>query len=338
MNEKAPQPDPGLIMKLSTAYWDSQVFLTANRIGVFEYLADRDKTVEDIAHALDTHVRPTQLMLNACTALGLLEKTEQGFRNSEIAKVFLLPGKPTYMGNAAKYSDDLYSTWGKLEQALRDDKPMLEASQYLGDDEERTRHFVYAMHNRALGTAHALTGMLNLAGRRQVLDIGGGPGTYSCLLAAQYPDVHCKVMDLPRIVAHAKDIIASMGQQERVQATAGDYHLDTFSQGNDVVIISGVFHRETPQMCQTLIEKAHASLVSGGLLIISDVFTDKGGTSPVFATLFSLNMLLTAENGGIHEDADVSLWMQKAGFAEIVCTPFPQPMPHRLIQGVKLND
>ena len=68
------------------------------------------------------------------------------------------------MGNAIRYSDQLYATWGSLEDALRSGRPALPAETYLGDDPVRTRTFVQAMHERALGIARALVGILDLQG------------------------------------------------------------------------------------------------------------------------------------------------------------------------------
>ena len=322
-------------MTLATAYWDSQVFLTANRIGLFKLLSNTAKTSEEISSSLKTQPRPTSLLLNVCVALDLLEKDQEKYKNTKMAETFLVPGIPTFMGNAVSYSDDLYETWGKLEQSLLEDKPMLAPENYLGMDEEKTRHFVYGMHNRALGTASALVNLVNLGDRKQMLDVGGGPSTYSCLFAEKYPQLQSKVLDLPGITAHADNIILSMEKQAQVTTYPGDYHTTEFPVGNDVVLISGVFHRETSNDCKKLIQKALASLNDNGMLIISDVFTDEGRTSPTFSTIFGINMLLTAKNGGVHSDADIINWMTDANFINIESKSFPEPMPHRLVLGHK---
>lgn len=335
MNNKKPFISPTPIMDLSTAYWNSQVFFTANRIGLFELLSDESKSIADISVALDKHPQPVKLLLNACVALGVLDQEGDQYKNNELSNTYLVPGQPTYMGNAVLYSDDLYDTWGKLEQCLKDNKPMMPPAEYLGDSPDKTRHFVYGMHNRALGTASALVGLVDLEGRKNLLDVGGGPGTYSCLLTARYPQLKSRLMDLPGIIVHSNDIIASMGRQEQVTTFAGDYHSSEFPGDNDVVLISGVFHRETEVDCRQLIKKAAESMDKNGLLIISDVFSDEGGTSPVFATLFAINMLLTAENGRVHPDVEVMNWMLDEGFEGMECKLFPSPMPHRVVFGYK---
>lgn len=322
-------------MALSTAYWDAQILLTANRTGVFDALAEGPKEIGAICKALNTRPRPTRLLLKACVALDLLRETDKGYANSDEADTYLVSGKPAYLGNAIRYSDNLYGTWGRLEQALREDQPQMPSATYLGKDTGITRDFVYGMHNRALGVGNVLVELVDLKGRTRMLDVGGGPGTYSALLATRYPGLNCRVFDLPGIVAHAKDIITSMGVAERVETCEGDYTVTPFPDHNDVVLISGVFHRETGDGCRQLINKASKSLDPDGLLIICDVFTDAGGAGPKFATLFGLNMLLTAANGGVHADADVVEWLSQAGFKTEPVLNFPGPMPHRVITGRK---
>ncbi|MCP3869198.1 MAG: methyltransferase [Gammaproteobacteria bacterium] len=333
-NEPAERPDPKPLMELTTAYWGSQTLLTANRIGLFEHLGHGPADAAAIADALGIRPRETGLLLKACVALGLLVESSHGFENSLLSDTYLVPGSPGYLGNAIRYSDDLYSTWGNLEQVLREAGPSMPTAEYTGGDPERTRHFVYGMHNRALGIGGAMIGMVDLTGRARMLDVGGGPGTYSALFARQYPKLRSQVMDLPEVAVVAREIVASMGLSDRVVPVAGDYSMEDFPPGNDVVLISGVMHRESENGCRKLVEKARDGLNSGGMLVISDVLTDNGGASPLFATLFGLNMMLTAPNGGVHSDFQVAGWMQEAGFLDVVIKPFPPPMPHRLLTGV----
>lgn len=327
--------DPTPVIQLTTAYWNSMAFLTANRIGIFETLARGPLSAEALSEALGTEARPTRLLLNACVALGLLEETDGLYGNTPLSATFLVPGSPAYMGNAVRYSDDLYATWGKLEQALREGRPPLAAESYLGDDPERTRHFVYGMHNRALGIGNAMAGLVDLSGRKQLLDIGGGPGTYSALFCRRYPGLRARVLDLPHVVALAEEILTSLGARDVVETLPGDYHATEFPPGNDAVLISGVLHRETEANSRALIRRAAGTLEPGGILIVSDVLTDTGGTGPVFATLFGLNMMLTAPDGGVHSDSDIAAWMGEAGLAGIETRAFPPPMPHRIVTGIK---
>lgn len=335
MSGEEVRVDPGAIMDMSTAFWRSQVLLTANRMGVFECLAEGPLALDDLCARLGTQPRPTRLLLNAMVALDLARKDTAGFANSVAGAAFLVPGGPGYLGNAIRYSDNLYATWGRLQEALRSGEPQLAAEAYTGDDAKLTRDFVYAMHDRALGIARVLVELVDLGGRKHLLDVGGGPGTYASMFAQRFADLRATVLDLPGVIAHASEIIASLGVGDRVDTLAGSYHEIPFPKGNDAVLISGVLHRESPEGCAALIAKAADCLDRGGLLVISDVFADAGGAGPEFATLFGLNMMLTAPNGGVHADQEIADCMRTQGFGEIGIVPFPPPLPHRIVTGVR---
>jgi len=327
--------DPSGIMALSTAYWGSQTLLTANRIKLFDLLADGPLSSHAIAEKLNLDQRATELLLNACVSLGLCEKEAEKFSNSLSSATFLATGSPASMANAISYSDNLFDTWGELETALRTGIPPKKAETYLGDDETQTRHFVYGMHDRAMAIGRALPEMLDLGGRKKMLDVGGGPGTYSALLTERFPELRSDVLELAGVARIAAEILETMGATQRVRMLSGDYHTSDFGEGYDVVLMSGMFHRESEQNCRRLIEKASACLEPGGLLVVSDIFADEGGAGPAFATLFGLNMMLTAADGGVHADADVGCWMAEAGFGNIERQNFPPPMPHRIVTGSK---
>lgn len=322
-------------MQLSTAYWASQVLLTANRLGLFDALAAGPLNAAETAARLGLDPRMTALFLNACVGIGLCEKDGDVYSNSAASAFFLASGGPAPMHNSIRFMDDLYATWGRLEDALKTGKPVKTAATYLGSDEAQTRHFVHSMHERALAIGRSLPEVVDLSGRRRMLDVGGGPGTFSALLTARYPGLRSEVLELAGVADVAEEILAATGAAERVSMRRGDYHSSEFGEGYDVVLMCGMFHRESEESCRRLVAKAHASLVAGGLLVVSDVFADAGGATPEFAALFGITMMLTAPDGGMHADADVADWLQRAGFAGVERRPFPPPMPHRVVSGAR---
>ncbi len=328
-------PDPGLIVRLSTSYWDSQALHTASRLKIFDVLADGARTADVVAQARGLDPRATALFLNACVGIGLLEAQDGRYHNSPAAQQFLVSTSPRYMGRTISYSGDIFDTWGKLEQALATGKPALAPDAYLGQGQDRTRAFVHAMHERALGIARVLVDLVDLGGRRRLLDVGGGAGTYSILFTGRHAGLTAEVLELAGVAAVAREIVADAGAAERVSVRDGDYHASDFGSGFDAVLMSGMFHRETEAGCRTLIDKARGCLEPGGLLVVSDIFTDAGGTSPPFAALFGVNMMLTAPDGGVHADADVMRWLGDAGFARTRAVASPPPVPYRVVTGVR---
>src|SRR5205085_12310564 len=111
----------------------------------------------------------------------------------------------------------------------------------LGADPEQTRAFVLGMHQRAMGIARGVVPFLDMTGVTNLLDVGGGPGTYACLLAQANPDLQVTVRDLPAVVAIAEELIAQAGQSSRVGTLAGDATSGDYGEAKyDSALFSGV--------------------------------------------------------------------------------------------------
>ncbi len=246
-----------------------------------------------------------------------------------------MPGAPGDLSKAIRYNRDVYSAWQKLPTLVTTGAPVEPPELHLGEDAARTRAFVYAMHGRAMGIGRAVVPLLDLAGKKQLFDVGGGPGTYSVLIAQANPGLQCTFLDLPGIVNVANELVAQQGMTERVSAVAGDYHVATFPDGNDVVLFFGVLHQESPASIQDLLQRAYDSLVPGGMLVVLDMMTDATHTQPKFSALFAVNMALTTENGWVFSDGELESWVRDAGFSGFSCRPLPPPMPHWLASAVK---
>ncbi len=330
------RPDPNFIIELSSAFYGSSILFAASDLGVFKALAEGPKTAAEVAQDLKLNERATGMLLDGCATLGLIEKNaEERYANTPSAAVFLVPGSPGDLSGAIRYNRDVYPAWGKLAEFVRSGQPVERPELHLGQDADRTRTFVLSMHGRALGIGRSIVPMLELKGRKRLLDVGGGPGTWSVLIAQANPEIQCTVLDLPPVVAIAGELIAQQGMAERVKTLPGSYHETPFPQGVDVVNFFGMMHQESPEDIRKLLRKAYDALEPGGLVQVLDMMTDGTRTEPKFSTLFGVNMALTTKNGWVFSDADLKGWMEEAGFRNFSCRPVPPPMPHWLATASK---
>ncbi|MCX6567682.1 MAG: methyltransferase [Candidatus Aminicenantes bacterium] len=323
--------DPNRIVDMASAFYESCVLFAASDLGIFGKLAELGEAdLENIAAARGLDRRGGRILLDACVALGLLEKKDGRYRNSPEAALFLVPGSPADLSGAIRYNRDVYGAWGRLKEMAVTGKPVERPETHLGEDEERTRTFVLAMHGRALGIGRAVVPLLGLAKCRKLLDIGGGPGTYSALIAQAYPGIECTVIDLPEVVKTAAALIGQAGMSGRVKTLAGDYHTVPFPGANDVVLFFGVLHQEKGEAVRDLLRRAYEALTPGGLVYVLDMMTDASRTRPKFSALFGVNMALTTDDGWVFSEEDLEGWLADAGFREFSSRPLPPPMPHRL--------
>lgn len=326
-------------MQVATAHRASVALFTAADLDIFTALANGAHTPEAVARAIGvTHVEAVRLVMEMCVTSGLLQRREGvdgGFENSPTTDFFLVKGRPSYIGAGLQYAADLYPAWGRLTDLVRTGKPPLPPDTILGDDAAKTRHFVLAMHQRAQGIGTVVSAMVDLTGCRRLLDVGGGPGTYSMRLIDRTPGLTSTVLDLPGVLAVTREIVAESGYADRVTLMPGNYLTTDFGTGYDAVLLSGMMHRETAEDCQLLLRKAAAALNPGGRILVSDVFYDDDRkVTPPFAVEFALHMMLTSDRGSAHARTEMARWIAGAGAASVDVRPLPPPNPHTLLVGV----
>lgn len=312
------------------------VLFAASELDVFTKIHEGHTTVDALASACGAQHEPLRMVLEWCVADGTLTSDGAHYRNTPATAAYLVKGQRAYAANGLKYAQDLYPAWAGLTSLVRTGRPTIDPESILGDDKAKTRAFILAMHERARGLGSILPAMVDFSGRRRLLDVGGGPGTYSIALVQKTPDLQATVLDLPGVLAITKEIVESNGCGGRIELLPGSYLTTPFGSGYDAVLMSGMMHREHEAECRLLIEKAYKALESGGLLVVSDVFfEDEHKNTPPFALSFALNMMLTSNHGSAHAKTEMSRWMLDAGFRDIDVRPLPPPNPHTLIIGYK---
>jgi ubiquinone/menaquinone biosynthesis C-methylase UbiE len=336
MTSPGNMPNPTPILDLANAFFGSCVLFVASDIGIFKRLAEKDGLdAATLAQDLNASARGLQLLLDACVAEGLLTKNGSAYSNAPATRVFLVPGSPADLSTAIRYNRDIYGAWGKLAELAKTGKPVERPEIHLGEDEQRTRTFVMSMHGRAMGIGRGVIPLLDLAGREKLLDVGGGPGTFSVLISQAFPEIHCTVLDLPEVVKVAAELIAKQGASERVQVLPGDYHTTAFPGDLDAVNFFGMLHQESPDDIRKLARKAFEALKPGGVVHVMDMMTDPTHTAPQFSALFAVTMALTTENGWVFSSDELKGWLEEAGFVDFEVGPLPAPLPHWLAKARK---
>jgi 3-hydroxy-5-methyl-1-naphthoate 3-O-methyltransferase len=329
-------PSPALL-EMAQAYRQSAILMTACQLDVFTHLSQGPLSAEALAQRCQVPVRGLQRLLNACVVLDLLEKEDETYSNTPIAETFLVRGTPGYMGNFIGRGTEHYEAWGRLSQAIREDRPMnphsAEALPTLPP--ERIRGYVEALYDLGKHNAVAIADRIDLTQVQQMLDIAGGSGIYSITFAQRQPTLRAMVFDLPPIAAFTQEIIARHGMQERVSVRQGNYFHDDFADGNDLVLLSNALQTEGVKTCQMLLGKVFKALTPGGQLVIHGVMPNPDRISPQQPALFQLQMFLSFPEGDAHPAEEICDWAAEAGFVDLAATRLPPPAFTSLVTGRK---
>lgn len=312
----------------------SRMLQVANRLGVFEAVAEKAIDPRDLAQRLKVHPEGITRLCNALVSLEFLEKGPQGYCLSPVWSDFLLPeGKYSFKG----YMDLYHDTWEeitKLEKTVRTGRPVRTAIERIKKDPQQLKNFINGMHGRAITAAGLILSRLNLNNVRRMIDVGGGPGTYTLEWASRHLSLHALIFDLPEVIPVTKVYIKRYGLGSRVKTKAGDFHKDHLGKGYDLALLANILQMYGEQANLKLLSKVYRALVPGGRVVINGFFTDDTGTSPKEAALFAMFIATAMPEGNAHPVSRALAWLKTVGFRETYALEI-DGVPRTVMIGVK---
>lgn len=323
--------DLGRLLELSGSYWKVCALHAAVKLDLFSSI-DRDRLgADDIAEKCGCEKGGLTRLLYALTAMELLIKEGETYANTPPARTFLARHSDRYVGHIIMHHHHLMPSWTELDQAVKTGRPVHGRVSHA--DEERRASFLMGMFDIAMNTAPRIVPLIDLGGRRHLLDLGGGPGTYAIHFCRAYPALKATLFDLPTTRPFAEKTIARFNLSDRISFTGGNYLEDDIGSGYDVAWLSQILHGEGSAECQNLVDKAVGSLVTGGMIIVHDFILDNDMAGPLFPALFSLNMLIGTPSGQSYSEAQIIEMLSKAGAGNIRRITFDSPNDSGLILG-----
>jgi acetylserotonin N-methyltransferase len=254
-------------------------------------------------------------LLDACVALGLLEKRGDEYVNAAISDAYLTCGAAQSLRGYAVFSNHvLYKLWDELEAIVTETDEAARAA-----IRRRARHvflrhkqeFVDGMHSSGVFSSLRLAESVDLSMFRTVVDVGGGSGHFARALKARYPDLDVAVLDLPDVVEAAR---AHHGTSLRV--VAGDFMRDDLPTA-DCFALLRVLHNLSAAQIAHLLSRAYAATRPGGGILLGEIFLDGATGLSVQAHLQDVNMLV-ATAGRERTSLEYRRLLQDAGYCDAV--------------------
>jgi len=132
------------------------------------------------------------------------------------------------------------------------------------------------MRNTALTTLATIEQYVDFSKIGRLLDVAGGDGTMALELWRRHNHISITIFNVPAAAELARARIAAAGAQERIEAVAGDFRtVERFPGTHDAVMFSRVLADWPPELCRSLLQKAHAALEPGGRLIVCEPLADQ---------------------------------------------------------------
>jgi len=315
-----PSPEP--IMRVAAGFMAAKHLFAASELGLFEALADAPAALDALAARTGLTPRAARISADAMAALGLLERTGDLYRNSEVAASFLAGRTPADLRPLLRFWDQIsYPTWEHLAQALGSGPPR-EVFDLDDDQQEVVSAGIEAV---LAGPAAALAEVVDFSSQRCLLDVGGGTGSWSIAVARRHPHVRATVVDLPTVVDLAKGRIAAADLGDRIEAAPVDVMAEPLPSGHDVVLVANLVHYWSPEDNIALLHRIREAAADDARLLLADFWTNPTHTEPLHAALMAGEFAVHVRGGDVYSVDEIRSWLPEAGWTFTTHLPLAGP-------------
>lgn len=304
------------VTRATNGFQEAKILLAGVELRLFDRLAEGSATAEQLARDLEVTVRGIEILADALVTKEYLTKDGNLYANTEGANRFLVRGSPDSQTFILGHRNQMYRSWGKLEEVVRNGMKTKEKDKATLAEREANRNFILGMAEVSRERQGAILDRLPLAGADLFVDLGGGPAHYACEAVKRYDGLRALLVDLPLTVEVAREYIAQQGEQERVQTLVFDFYGEAefpLPVRADVMLISQVLHAEGADENRALLHKVAPHVRPGGCVAIVENLVDETRTAPMWGAMFAVNMLTGTQRGRTYTAAEITGWLLEAG-------------------------
>jgi SAM-dependent methyltransferase len=264
------------------------------------------------------HEQSLERLLNVLVSMNLLMVVNGMYCNSKVASKYLVKGNDRYLGALLHHKANLWECWEQLEDRVRHGIKKEPDEKYLRDYHHRLNDYLSAMENDAQVKAITVANLLPLDYYENMLDLGGGPGTYACEFAKHNPRLHCTIVDLEPHLTFARGKINKYGLGERVTILPCELLNDDIpASGFDFIFISNLLHIYNSDEVEIILRKAIHTAADNAEIVIHDYILDEAGDGSLHASLFDLTMMVGTLHGKCYTICEMRELLESVGAHDI---------------------
>ena len=310
---------------MAMPYASNALLVGILELDLFSKLSNNPSTLSEVCQITDLAERPARILLKAFNALNFLTKDNDRYFLTPLSETFFVKGQPFYLGDAISIYKDNQVTYEQMRRAIRENKPCLyenkdEIFEVHRQDDEKALAFTKWMHVRSLVTGSSLVERFDFSRYRQLVDVGGGSGGISIMIARQNPHLKAAIYDMPPVCKTAEQMIAQFELTENISTIAGDMFKDKFKEkfpkNTDIVVYSRILHDWPIQQCKYLLRQAFDVLPPGGIVMIIESLVDESNPERLSPFLENLAMLQCTEGEQFDRD-EIEELLKATGFSNI---------------------
>lgn len=318
----------------------SQVLLGCVRLGLFETVYERPRTLAELADLAAVPAPALERLLRSAVALGLLAPRGGGrYGLGPLGRpVASDPGLRRMIEHNAVLYEDLRDPLALLRGRDADMNAYWPYTQ--GSDAQSSSRWApdkVALYSELMASSQRFLIDEVLAAypfqdHRRVLDVGGGKGAWISALAREHAGLSLQLFDLPPVAALARAHLADAGLSHRVAVHGGSFAHDPLPAGADLITLLRVAHDHPDHVVRALLAAIHDALPPGGTLLLAEPMAE-AGERPATADAYFHFYLLAMGSGRLRTPQELAALMTDAGFLCIELVPSAIPLHARILVG-----
>jgi SAM-dependent methyltransferase len=294
----------------------ARIIIAATEMGIFEALADRPKEYDEVAERVGAQGDSLRLVLDALEGYGYIRRLGTRYKNSRMARKYLEPKSPDYVGDLVLFQEDSDAMIRSLTEVVRTGRLDSNHEDYMREDPQRWRRYVLGMREGAQLSVREVGAKVSVSpNARRLLDLGGSHGLHAYSFCERNPKLHAVVFDRPEAIEIAKEISASLPIRDRLTFKGGSLWSDSFGDGYDIVLLFSVIHLFSPERNRKLLARVAEAMPPGGMLVVADFLADRLPADWIAA--FSLGMRCFFGQGQAYDQPTIRGWLSESGFKDI---------------------
>ncbi|UOQ55986.1 polyketide biosynthesis methyltransferase [Leucobacter allii] len=301
---------PDRILDIATGFMGAKQLDNAARIGLFAALAGGPRDAAGLAEATRHPERQVRILADAMNALGLLERSAGSYALAPDAEKYLSGrGDIDLTPFLAFLGDISYRQWLGYDRTVDTDHPGALELDEAGWSDFMAGVMTYnALHAEQYGEA------FDFADFRNALDFGGLAAGFSVVAMAQNPELATRYVYAPGFTDGIAEAADAAGCASRVVIEEAPTETAQPGGEHDLVLLTHVLHRFTPEQNVAILRAARAAAVPGATLHLLDFFLDR---DPVQRGIDALHAgeYFNIDGTLVYPIDEVEGWLSEAGWS-----------------------
>jgi len=331
----------GAMFDLIAGFVYSQILLACVQLRLFDLLAARPATVDELSVRCELPRESMQMLLDAAIALKLVQPRSGGryglgqlgaelCGNQGVlalvehhAMLYRDLADPLALLRGPRGGGELAAYWAYV----RGERPA-----ELGAEQVSSYTALMAASQPMI--AREVLHVFSFRHHRCLLDVGGGDGSFLSAVAAETPELRCILFDLPAVAAKAAERFQASGLAGRASAIGGSFRTDPLPEGSDIISLVRVIHDHDDEVVVELLRAVFNALPDQGKLLVAEPIAGLPGTESISDAYFAF-YLRAMGTGKARTFERLKTLLETAGFAQIELHAVPMPLVASVITAIK---